>query len=91
MRRLSRTSTPGGTDENRTGGDRLVPRDATPGGLRAQVLSLQRQAWPGAAPGHDPALRPLSMLLVDDGLVLAALDILFKEIVHAGRRWGRPG
>jgi aminoglycoside 2'-N-acetyltransferase I len=28
------------------------------------------------------------MLLVDDGLVLAAPDILFKEIVHSGRRWG---
>jgi hypothetical protein len=25
-----------------------------------------------AAPGHDPALRPLSMLLVDEGVVLAA-------------------
>lgn len=64
---------------------------ATPGGLRAQVLGLQRQAWPGAAPGHDPALRPLSMLLVDDGVVLAALDILFNGIVHAGRRWGAAG
>jgi hypothetical protein len=30
------------------------PETATPGGLRAQVLTLQRQAWPGAAPGHDP-------------------------------------
>ena len=67
------------------------PETATPGGLRAQVLTLQRQAWPGAAPGHDPALRPLSMLLVDEGAVLAALDILFKEIVHAGRRWGAAG
>lgn len=67
------------------------PEAATPGGLRGQVLTLQRQAWPGAAPGHDPALRPLSMLLVDDGVVLAALDILFKEIVHAGRRWGAAG
>jgi hypothetical protein len=31
------------------------------------------------------------MLLVDEGVVLAALDILFKEIVHAGRRWGASG
>jgi aminoglycoside 2'-N-acetyltransferase I len=67
------------------------PETATPGGLRAQVLTMQRQAWPGGAPGHDPALRPLSMLLVDDGVVLAALDILFKEIVHAGRHWGAAG
>ena len=51
------------------------PEATTPGGLRAQALMLQRQAWPGAAPGHDPALRPLSMLLVDDGVVLAALEI----------------
>jgi hypothetical protein len=67
------------------------PETATPGGLRAQVLTLQRQAWPGAAPGHDPALRPVSMLLVDEGVVLAALDILFKQIAHAGRRWGAAG
>jgi predicted GNAT family N-acyltransferase len=67
------------------------PETATPGGLRTQVLTLQRQAWPGAAPGHDPALRPLSMLLVDDGVVLAALDILFRQITHAGRRWGAAG
>jgi len=64
------------------------PETATPGGLRAQVLTLQRQAWPGAAPGHDPALRPVSMLLVDEGVVLAALDILFKQIAHADRHWG---
>src|SRR2546423_10805209 len=91
MRRLSRTSTPGG--RMRIGLMEIVsfPETATPGGLRAQVLTLQRQAWPGAAPGYDPALRPLSMLLVDDGVVLAALDILFKEIVHAGRRWGAAG
>ena len=50
------------------------PETATPRGLRAQVLTLQRQEWPGAAPGHDPALKPLSMLLVDKGVVLAALD-----------------
>ncbi|MGH3161120.1 MAG: GNAT family N-acetyltransferase, partial [Streptosporangiaceae bacterium] len=67
------------------------PETATPSGLRAQVLTLQRQAWPGAAPGHDPALRPLSMLLVDDGVVLAALDILFKQIAHAERRWSAGG
>ncbi|MEU9122317.1 GNAT family N-acetyltransferase [Streptomyces sp. NPDC048506] len=36
---------------------------------------------------HDPALRPVSMLLVDEGTVLAALDILSKPIVHAGRRF----
>jgi predicted GNAT family N-acyltransferase len=67
------------------------PEAVTPGGLRAQVLTLQRQAWPGAAPGHDPALRPVSMLLVDEGVVLAALDLLFKQIAHAGRRWGAAG
>ncbi|TGZ17313.1 hypothetical protein DV517_22860 [Streptomyces sp. S816] len=31
------------------------------------------------------------MLLVDEGTVLAALDILFKEIVHAGRRFSAGG
>jgi GNAT superfamily N-acetyltransferase len=36
-------------------------------------------------------LRPWSKLLVDGGGVLAALDILSKEIVHAGRRYRAGG
>jgi aminoglycoside 2'-N-acetyltransferase I len=68
---------------------------ATPPELRAQVVALQHQAWPPLNPAamstgtltHDPALRPLSMLLVDGGRVLAALDVLSKELVHAGRRY----
>ncbi|MBT2510148.1 GNAT family N-acetyltransferase [Streptomyces sp. ISL-98] len=68
------------------------PEEATPFELRVQVRELQEQAWPSPpgsvappdAPAHDPVLRPLSMLLVDDGTLLAALDILSKEIVHAG-------
>ncbi|MEV6318923.1 GNAT family N-acetyltransferase [Streptomyces sp. NPDC051776] len=49
---------------------------------------------------HDPALNPRTMLLVDrdsdgagggEGTVLAALDILSKEIVHAGRRYAAAG
>ena len=75
------------------------PEAATPPGLRGQVLALQHQAWPpaDAAAGssstltHDPALRPRSMLLVEGGRVLAALDILSKEIVHAGRRYRAGG
>lgn len=75
------------------------PEAAIPPVLRAQVRELQEQAWPSVpgsvgspdAPVHDPALRPLSMLLVDDGVVLAALDILSKQIVHAGRRYAAGG
>ncbi|MCC9307246.1 GNAT family N-acetyltransferase [Kitasatospora sp. RB6PN24] len=70
------------------------PEEATPRQLRAQVLDLQEEAWPsddgeGPVAGaltHDPALRPCSVLLVDGSVVLAALDILAKEIVHADRR-----
>ncbi|MEU7297154.1 GNAT family N-acetyltransferase [Streptomyces exfoliatus] len=72
---------------------------ATPADLRVQVRGIQEQAWPSESgpdvavdtPTHDPALRPLSMLLVDEGTVLAALDILFKEIVHAGERLSAGG
>ncbi|MGV4981124.1 GNAT family N-acetyltransferase [Streptomyces sp. NRAIS4] len=76
------------------------PEQATPGHLRVQVRELQEQAWPSRpgspapadAPSHDPALRPLSMLLVDEeSTVLAALDILSKEIVHTGRRYAAGG
>ncbi|MET8297866.1 GNAT family N-acetyltransferase [Streptomyces sp. NPDC005180] len=75
------------------------PEAATPAGLRVQVRQLQDRAWPprsgsdtpAPATTHDPALRPLSMLLVDEGRVLAALDILFKEITHAGRAFSAGG
>lgn len=59
---------------------------ALPPALAAQVADLEAQAWPGAAPGHDPALAPRAMLLLDaDGTVAASLALLFKEVRHAGR------
>ncbi|MER6125795.1 GNAT family N-acetyltransferase [Streptomyces sp. NPDC001795] len=75
------------------------PEEVTPSDLRVQVRELQEEAWPTTSgpptppdePAHDPALRPLSMLLVADGTVLAALDILSKEISHAGRRYAAGG
>ncbi|MGK5730339.1 GNAT family N-acetyltransferase [Streptomyces sp. URMC 124] len=62
-----------------------------PAELRAQVEALQEQAWPGGGP-HDPALRPVAVLLVaPDGAVRAALDILSKDIVHEGRIYRASG
>lgn len=61
-----------------------------PSELRQQVLDLQDEAWPpdrmqrSSRSGHDPALSPLSMLFVAGETVLAALDILFKELEHCG-------
>ena len=72
------------------------PEADAPAHLRVQVVALQEQAWPSGqpvspAPSHDPALLPLSVLLVDDGHVLAALDILSKEITHDGQRFSAGG
>jgi GNAT superfamily N-acetyltransferase len=72
-------------------------QDDLPAALRDQVLALHRQAWPpgglerGGGPAHDPALRPRSLTLVAGGRVLAALDILSKEIEHAGERFAASG
>lgn len=76
-----------------------VPEPATPTELLIQVRELQQEAWPSytfptpgsGEPNHDPALHPRSMLLVDGGAVVAALDILSKEIVHGGRRYRAAG
>ena len=72
------------------------PEAEVPPDLREQVVALQRQAWPpdeSAEPTntHDPALEPLSMLLVADARVLSALDILSKDITHRGRRFAASG
>ncbi|MCW7941308.1 acetyltransferase [Streptomyces hygroscopicus] len=75
------------------------PEEAAPSELRVQVREIQEQAWPterasdasADALNHDPSLRPLSMVLVDEGVVLATLDILFKDIVHAGARHAAAG
>jgi GNAT superfamily N-acetyltransferase len=72
------------------------PEAEVPEGLRAQVHRLQEQAWPGDEPGeagpvHDPALRPLALLLVEDGRVLSALDVLSKELRHAGASFAASG
>lgn len=73
------------------------PELETPAALRRQVLDLHQQAWP-ADPGpdvgtavHDPALHPVSMLLVEDDTVLAALDILTKDVGHAGAVYRAAG
>jgi len=75
------------------------PEADVPADLRTQARALHDQAWPPdpagperrSAAGHDPALRPLSLLLVAGGRVLAALDILSKELEHAGERYAASG
>lgn len=69
------------------------PEAETPPEFRDQVLRMQHQAWPGGRTSltHDPALRPVSMLLVGTDEVVAALDILAKEIVHAGQTYRAAG
>src|SRR3954471_7999348 len=73
------------------------PQDAVPAALLAGIRALDEQAWPrdpGEAPRtprHDPALRPVSMALVAGGRVVAALDILSKQIEHAGEQFAASG
>ncbi|MFD6973055.1 GNAT family N-acetyltransferase [Streptomyces sp. NPDC059949] len=63
-----------------------------PAALARQVAGLEAGVWPGAAPGHDPALTPRVMLLVDGaGAVAAALALLYKEIPLAGRTYRAAG
>jgi aminoglycoside 2'-N-acetyltransferase I len=40
---------------------------------------------------HDQTMRPVTMVLVVDGVVVASLDVLSKEIVHAGERYEASG
>lgn len=67
------------------------PAQSVPRELLTQVAAVREEAWPTAGgdrdtgPVHDPALRPVSMLLTEAGTVVAALDILTKSISHGGQ------
>jgi aminoglycoside 2'-N-acetyltransferase I len=71
------------------------PEASLPLGYRNQVLAARAEAWPTAEPPsgsaawptHDPALRPISMVLLAGDTVLAALDILTRPIQHAGESY----
>jgi len=72
------------------------PEADVPRPLREQVVAIQRQAWPSddepdLGPWHDPALRPWSLLLLDGDRVVAALDVLSKELEHCGERFAASG
>ena len=71
------------------------PEAAVPVDLREQQHRIQKQEWPSddKAEGlvHDAALRPLTMLLVEANTVLATLDVLFKDVTHAGHRFAACG
>jgi predicted N-acetyltransferase YhbS len=76
------------------------PEAELPAGLKRQVRAIQQCEWPGVATdpvrapldlAHDPALRPLSLVLLVDGRVVAALDILSKELEHAGATFAASG
>ncbi|THA73945.1 GNAT family N-acetyltransferase [Streptomyces sp. A0592] len=63
-----------------------------PAAAARQVADLQAEAWPGSTPGHDPALAPRTLLLVDDaGTVAAALSLLHKGIRLGGRTYRAAG
>ncbi len=68
------------------------PEAEVPEPLRQQVLRLRAQAWPPDGDDfHDPALKPLSMLLVSDGELRSALDVLSTTIVHRGATYAVSG
>lgn len=63
-----------------------------PGGLAAQVAALEAQAWPGAGGGHDPALAPKVMVLVDEGgTVTASSPCCSRRSGTRGAPTARPG
>lgn len=58
----------------------------------AQRRRLVQQAWPDSShTDHDLAMNPMSLLLVEEDLVLATLDILAKQLVHRGHTYRVSG
>ncbi|MCY0937336.1 GNAT family N-acetyltransferase [Streptomyces sp. H34-S4] len=75
------------------GGMSVEVHEVLPAGPAAQVAALEAQAWPGSAPGHDPALAPRAVLLLDaDGRLAASLALLHKPVRLAdGRTYRAAG
>jgi GNAT superfamily N-acetyltransferase len=74
----------------------MFDEGAAPPGLRARVVALQRAVSPGITRDitlvtHDQSLQPVTMALVDDGNVVASLDVLSKDLVHAGEAYRASG
>jgi aminoglycoside 2'-N-acetyltransferase I len=67
----------------------LLPELRAQGEVAASGLASDKPLEVG--PTHDPAMHPVSMLLVEDGRVFAALDILSKDITHGGRIYAASG
>jgi aminoglycoside 2'-N-acetyltransferase I len=69
------------------------PEAEVPDELRKQVLAIHAADLARREPvgPHDPALRPVTVLLLSGGRVISALDILSKEIGHAGARFAASG
>jgi GNAT superfamily N-acetyltransferase len=72
------------------------PETDVPHALRLQAVRIQDETWPRDSPRsaeaqHDPSQRAVSMLLVEDGRVRAALDVLSKPIVHRGETYAATG
>lgn len=72
-----------------------APESTLDPALRRQVAALEHQAWPTIdlrlGHLHDPALEPLSMLLVDGDRVVAALAVLSKTFGHRGQDYAARG
>lgn len=72
------------------------PEAEMPSSVRQQIDRLLAEAWPtdppgDPRPGHDPALHPVSVVLLARGRVLASLTILSKDLEHRGQRYAASG
>ena len=70
--------------------------DEVPHELRDQILAIRLDAWPDLSraeswPRHDPALSPISVILVEGRTVLSSLDILSKEVLHGDQMYRASG
>ena len=70
----------------------IWPEREVPAELRHQVLAIRDDTWPDLGDKHhDPALDPVTMLLLEGDVVVAALDVLSKPIEHAGETFAASG
>jgi GNAT superfamily N-acetyltransferase len=76
----------------------IYPHAALPDALKWQILSFYRMEWPDPSSSNpystaiaDAAQHPVAFVIVQDNLLIAHADVLWKDLTHMGQTYKTYG